>query len=107
MDIGTFNRRVTIRHLATGQDAIGQPTTTWQDFATGLHANIRRLNGVETIRAGAQTAVGTTSIRLRSYRTDITTAMRVLHGSVNYEITAVLPDEQGKCHVDLVCKVLT
>lgn len=93
--------------LVDGQDEIGQPITTWEPFASGLWANIKHLSGVETIKAGAQAAVGTASIRLRSYRTDLTTAMRVKHGATEYEITAVLPDETGRKYTDLTCKAVS
>jgi SPP1 family predicted phage head-tail adaptor len=47
---------------------------------------------VEAIKAGAEASVVQASIRIR-YRTDVTSAMRVVHGSTTYEIKAVLPDE--------------
>lgn len=105
MDLGKLKHRVTILQLAAGADAIGQPTQNWITLAM-VWANVRNLSGVESIKAGAQTAVAQASVRLR-YRTDVTTAMRVVHGATVYEITAVLPDEERRDHVDLACKAIT
>jgi SPP1 family predicted phage head-tail adaptor len=104
MQIGKLNRLVTIQQLAAGQDAAGQPVQTWSTLAT-VWANIRHLSGVETIKAGAETSAVKASIRIRR-RTDVTTAMRVVHGSTTYEIKAVLPDEECRERVDLVCEVI-
>jgi SPP1 family predicted phage head-tail adaptor len=53
MRAGKLNRQITIMQPAAGQDAIGQPVTTWVGLAT-VWANVRHLNGVETIKAGAE-----------------------------------------------------
>ena len=96
---------VSIQTLQTGQDAIGQPVTTWAAFIT-VRANIRYLNGIETVKADAQTSVVKASIRIRR-RTDITSAMRVVFGTTTFQINAVLPDEQGRQHIDLSVEVVT
>lgn len=103
MLVGKLKHLVTIKHLVAGQDEVGQPLQEWEEFAS-LRADIRTLNGAESIRADAQSAVTMASIRLR-YRTDITTTMRVHVGSTIYEITAVLPDLVARKHVDLACRV--
>jgi SPP1 family predicted phage head-tail adaptor len=105
MNIGKINQSVVIKAPPTAQDALGQPTGDWTTFAT-VWANVRYLNGTESIKAGAETSTAKASIRIR-YRTDVTSAMRVELGSVVFQIKAVLPDEQRKQHVDLVCEVVT
>jgi SPP1 family predicted phage head-tail adaptor len=102
---GKLNCRVIIKQPAAVQDAAGQPIPTWTTLAT-VWANIRSLNGLETIKGGAEASVAKASIRIR-YRTDVTAAMRVVHGSTTYEIKAVLPDEAGKQYLDLACQVIT
>lgn len=102
MNIGSLNRRVTIKKLTDGQDAIGQPVQTWTDVAT-VWANIKHKNGAETIRADQDVSIVQASIRIR-YRTGVTAAMRVHHDSVIYEIKAVVPDAEGREFVDLVCE---
>ena len=105
MDTRARNRRVVIQQPSSTQDAAGQPLLTWSDVAT-VYANVRYLNGVETIKADAETAKARVSIRI-GYRSGVTAAMRVLHGSTVYRIEAVLPDEVGRKHVDLACEVLS
>ncbi|GAB3763483.1 hypothetical protein GCM10028796_17050 [Ramlibacter monticola] len=105
MRAGTLNRQVTIQQPGATQDELGQPIPgDWTTLAT-VWANIRHLNGLETVKAGAETATVRASIRIR-YRTDVTAAMRVVHGATTYQIKAVLPDEAGRQHVDLACEVV-
>lgn len=95
---------VTIERPADGQDAAGQPLTTWT-FVDYEWADIRFLRGLEAIKAGAPTSVAQASINIR-YRTDINAGMRVMHESTEYDIKAVLPDMATKQHVELTCEVV-
>ena len=104
MFAGKLNRRVVIQQLTAGQDDIGQPVQTWATLAT-VWAHILHISGRESIQADADTATLKASIRIR-YRTDVTSAMRVVHGAKTYEIKAVLPDEEGRDHVDLSCELV-
>lgn len=103
MEAGKRNTKVTILHFTQAQDDAGQPVKTWVPFKS-VYANVRNLGGLETLKAGAETSVVNGSIRI-NFRRDITNAMRVQVGTVVYEIKAVLPDEAGRKHVDLVCEV--
>ena len=103
MRAGSLNQRVTIRQRATGSDELGQPVDTWSDVAI-VWADIRYASGMESIKAGAEMSTARASIRIR-WRTDITPAMRVVHGSTVYRIEAVLPDMQRRDSVTLVCEV--
>ena len=105
MEIGKLNRRVAIQQLTAGQDEIGQPVQTWSTLAT-VWANVRYLNGVETIKADATTAVTKASIRIRR-RTDVTNGMRVVLGLTVFNINNVLPDEQDRERLDLACEVVS
>lgn len=104
MAAGQFKWSVQLQSFADGQDAIGQPTKVWSTYAT-VKADIRTLNGLESIKADAEQAVTKASIRIR-WRTDVTTAHRVLRGATVYAIKAVLPDEAGRKHVDLQVEVV-
>ena len=104
MKAGSLNTRVIIKSVSSTPDAIGQPTNTWSTLAT-VWADVRHLNGSESIKADAQSSIVKASIRIRR-RTDVTAAMRVYVGSVIYEIKAVLPDLQHKERLDLVCEVV-
>jgi SPP1 family predicted phage head-tail adaptor len=103
MHIGALNRKVTIQAPPTAQDALGQPTGAWTSVAT-VYANIRHLNGTETIKAGAEVSAVRASIRMRR-RTDVTAAMRVVLGTIVYQVQAVIPDETDRVYMDLVCQV--
>lgn len=105
MNIGKLNREVTIKSLAVGQDAIGQPTQTWATLAT-VWANIRFGTGAEAIKADVGASIAKASIRIRN-RADVTAAMRVYEGATVYEIKAVLLDPQDRDRLDLVCEVVS
>lgn len=105
MDIGSLNRRVTIQHLVAGQDEIGQPVQTWSTLAT-VWADVRYLNGLETIKADATTSIAKASIRIRR-RTDVTAGMRVTLGATVFNINAVLPDEESRERLDMACEVIS
>jgi SPP1 family predicted phage head-tail adaptor len=104
MDPRRRNRWVQFKRLTTGQDEIGQPTEVYANLVKVL-ANVRYLNGIETIKAGAETAVAKASIRI-AYRTNLTTADRVYLGTTEFRITAVLPDEAQKKHTDVTCEAI-
>lgn len=105
LDAGTLNRRVTIERRVAGQDAIGQPSTTWETVAQ-TWANIRHPSGLSAIKGDADTSIVKTSIRIR-YRTGLDAGMRVMYGSDAYHIEAVLPDISGREFMDLVCERAT
>lgn len=101
---GLLNSRVTVQQQSAAQDALGQPVNTWSTLAT-VWADVRHTSGIEAIKDNAIASVARASIRVR-YRSGITTAMRVVHGSTTYNIVAVLPDVGGKEYVDLACEVV-
>lgn len=104
MQAGRLNSLVIIQSRSAGQDATGQPLTTWADVAT-VWAHIRHPGGLEAIKADAVVSVVQASVRIR-YRAGLTAGMRLLHGATVYEISAVLPDEAGRQWTDLVCQVV-
>lgn len=103
MDSRSLNRIVSIQTPTATQDAAGQPIPTWATLAT-VWANIRHLNGSETIKADAEASTVKASIRILR-RTDINASMRVVLGSTNYQIRAVLHDEIDRDKMDLVCEI--
>lgn len=109
MDARRRNCRVLIQKLTAGQDDIGQPTQVWGNLiATGdgkIYANIRYLNGVETIKADATTPITKASISI-GRRTDVTTAMRVTYGGTTFQINNILPDATDRNRLDLACEVV-
>ena len=105
MAAGALNSRVVIETPTMTQDAAGQPIPAWGTLAT-VWANIRHMNGVESIKAGAESSVVKAAIRIRRGPA-VTAAMRVVHGSTNYLIRAVRPDEIERDKIDLVCEVVS
>jgi SPP1 family predicted phage head-tail adaptor len=104
MDAGKRNCLVVIQTRAAGQDDNGEPNGAWSTFASRW-ANIRHGTGTEAIRGGAVSASTQVSISL-GYCRDVTTAMRVTHLGVTYEVLAVLPDLAKRDRTDLVCRVI-
>lgn len=103
MKAATLNTRITIQQQSTAQDATGQLVNTWTDVAN-CWADVRHKSGVETIKGDTVTSVVKASMRIR-YRTDVTSAMRVVIGLLKYNIQAVLPDAGKREYVDLVCEI--
>ena len=104
MQAGRLNRRCTLQAPGTAQDELGQPIPGWTDVAT-VWGDVRMRSGLESIKAGAVVSTVQASVRIR-YRTGIHAGMRVLVGSVPYEVLAVQPDVGGREYVDLVCQVV-
>lgn len=104
MQAGRLNRRCTLQAPGTTQDELGQPIPGWTDVAT-VWGDVRLRSGLESIKAGAVVSTVQASVRIR-YRTGINAGMRVLVGSVPYEVLAVQPDVGGREYVDLVCEVV-
>lgn len=105
MRIGSLNRRIKIQVPSDLRDEIGQPipgASGWTDFAT-VWANIRYLNGTETLKSDAPVSIARASIRIRR-REGLVANMRVLFGSTVFDVRAVLPDEAAREFVDLACE---
>lgn len=93
-----------LQQLTGGQDETGEPVQTWQDV-DDVWADVRFLNGTESIKADAEVAVARCSVRIL-YRTDVTAGMRFLEGSTVYEIESPpLPARGMARYIDLACKV--
>lgn len=101
MKSGLLRHLVKLQSLSTGQDAIGQPVQTWSDVAT-IWADIRFLNGLETVRADAPVSAARCSIRIRARA--VNAGQRIVEGSTVFDIKAVLPDPTGKEYIDLACE---
>ena len=100
MKSGPLRDRVTVQAPSVIQDDTGQPLTTWSDVAL-LWANVQYTSGLSAIRSGMDTSNVKASIRIR-YRTGISPGMRVMFGTTEFSIEAVLPDKTAGV-IDLVC----
>lgn len=101
MDAGKLDRLVTIKSRDTGQDAMGQPLTTWSLVATAW-ANIKYLSGLSALKAGADVSLTKTSIRIR-YLAGINHGMRIESLGEVFDIQAILPVGRNE-YLDLVCE---
>lgn len=105
MQAGRLNTRFTLQTPATGQDAVGQPTTTWTTLSL-LWGNVKMVGGLEAIRAGADTSVVKASIRVRAGVPFNAGQRLVADAGTVYQINAVLPEMETRQYVDLVCEVV-
>lgn len=103
MEIGKLNRRGALQQLIAGEDALGQPVSTWATVAT-IWMHVRLLSGIETIKSDAPVSTVKASIRIR-HRAGVTSDMRVLLDGVAYTVTAVMPDVANRRYVDLACEI--
>lgn len=105
MQAGHLTERITIQRKEGGFDPIGQPLPEdWVDWIYAW-ANIRHLSGLEAIKAGAETSIVNTSVRIRRRPgRNIHAGLRVIHKDTVYEIKAVLPGQlQYNRHIDMIC----
>lgn len=105
MGAGSRNSMVLIQRAGGERDAAGQPIDSWKPVAQ-VWANIRNRTGAQAMRADKPVSTVQSSVRIRR-RADVAAGMRVYHGSTIYEIRAVLPDEESRERVDLVCEVIS
>jgi len=106
MQPGKLNRRVRLMQPGTVQDDIGQPVPGWT-LLIKVWANIRYLNGIETIKAGQPSSITRASIRIRRGPA-LNAGMRVedeVDGTV-FEIKSLQPDAEHRERVDLTCEVI-
>lgn len=104
MSAGKRRSRIDIQRPISGTDDWGHPIEAWETVIPGIWAQIRNLNGKNFISSGREVSENAVSIRV-GYRSGILPEMRVLHGNVVYRIRAVLPDEERRRKVDLVCSL--
>jgi SPP1 family predicted phage head-tail adaptor len=94
---------VMIQQRSIGTDELGQPLNTWVNHVA-VRADVRHVSGSETAKADALVSTVRASARVRR-RADIKPTMRVLIGGTPYAITAVVPVEDGRQWMDIVCEV--
>lgn len=100
MSAGQLRHRVDLQQRVDTVDALGQPSTSWLTTAQ-LWGDVRYLNGVSAIKAGADTSASKVSIRLR--HGTFNAGQRVVYGNEVFDVQAVLPDGKRQ-YVDLVCE---
>ncbi len=99
MQAQRLRHRVTVQQKDPTPDAYGQPSLAWMDVAT-LWADIQPVTGKEIFSAQAGQNPVSVRIVLRA-RSGLLPSMRVVHGSTQYSIEAVLPVSERE--VQLLC----
>ena len=103
MRIGALNRLVSLQRKVVAQDQETEAQVeTWVEAAK-VWANVRYLNGTETIKAATPTSIAKASIKIR-FRKDVDSTWRAVDGDVIFNILNVLPDAEGREHVFLACE---
>lgn len=92
MEAGKLRFRVTLQQLVAGspqQKATGEPDEAWADVAS-FYADIVPLRGNQLLLAQQINSRVNCEVVMR-YRTGVTAAMRIVHGSTIYDIEHVPP----------------
>ncbi|MDE9545525.1 phage head closure protein [Xenorhabdus bovienii] len=101
MQAGRLRNRITLQNFIQVNLPSGQRMQEWQDIAT-VWAEVKHISGRELLASGAALSEATVRIWLR-YRSDVTSASRLVFKGQIYDIQAVIPD--GKCtQLELLCK---
>lgn len=101
MRSGTLRHVITIRQRTSGQNEIGEPSSTWSDVAT-VRAWVQDVSGRELLAAAATQNPVNAKILIR-HRSDITPAMQVVHGAATFNIEAVLSPTRNGTTLELMC----
>ena len=104
MDAGKLNARIEVLRQSTDTNGWKEQEPEWEPLIQ-VWASIRHVSGLQSIKADANTSVVKASIRIR-FRPGVVAGMRVRHGGTSYAIRAVLPDQQHRQFIDLVCEVI-
>lgn len=106
MRAGRLRHRVTIQKPTEGDaDSYGDTVASWSDVATAVPAEVTTLSGREAYQANQVHPEATVQVKMR-YRSDVTTAMRLVHDGRTLSIDGLLPDARKRelaclCHEDL------
>lgn len=87
---GKLTERVTIQECAKVQDSVtGEEAESWQSIALGtVWAQVIQQSGMEAVVDARETAKHRIAARIR-HRSDVTTAMRIVWRSRQYEIRSI------------------
>lgn len=96
---GTLRHRITIQRKTATRDDYGGESTTWEDFATNVAAEIRPLSSRELVAARGVQSETTHEITIR-YRPGITAAMRAVYNGRIFNFAVPMNTEER--NVELV-----
>lgn len=93
----------TIQQATAGQDAIGQPTRSWSQVATGVACRLRLRSVQERVLGERTSGVGAWELWL-PYDQDISREMRVLAGTRTFEVVGSNAGESDR--IKTVCDLV-
>jgi SPP1 family predicted phage head-tail adaptor len=99
---GDLNRRVSFEErLGSKRDTAGQVADQWRHVVT-CWAHIEQLSGNELVIAQAINTEITHKVTVR-YRTNLTTAMRCVYGSRQFNVLSILDPETAHVALHVMC----
>lgn len=87
LQVGRYDRQITIEQLTQGQDDYGLPTETWTTFAS-VWANAYSGSGRELEAARQISAEVSTQFQIR-YVAGVSATMRILYDGLYYDIVHI------------------
>lgn len=105
--ISKLDQQVTFKTPTEAKNAVHEIIQTWANISTDptVWAQIEPVNGREYFESQQIRAESNVKITIRA-RSDLTTKMRVVHGSVTYEIDYIPPYIRQQ-YMTLMCHVVT
>lgn len=97
-----LRENITIQQRTETQGSTGEVTWTWSTYKT-TRAAVELLRGQEYFAAQQLQSSTTTRIRIR-YLADITTKMRVVHGTRYYAIEGIINPNSRNRELQLMCR---
>lgn len=103
MEPGRFRHRIMIQNFETVELPSGQEKEVWVDVAFDkIPAEVKAISGRELMASSAERSEATVRIWMR-YRSDVSSASRVVFRGLAYEIESVLTDVR-LTRLELLCK---
>lgn len=103
--IGKLRHRVTIEQNTPTADSFGELAESWSALASNVPAQVESMTGRELIQGEQQEAVYTHKVTIR-FRAGVTSQMRVVHNSKNFNIESVLDPDGMTRRLFLMCREL-
>lgn len=102
MDFSRLDRQITIQQKTISRNEVGEEVQSWSTFATCFAQRLSR-PGNEFYEAGKINSEELVYFLIR-HVDGLDTAMRVLDGSLVYDLTSIGYSEQRRSSIQLSCK---
>lgn len=101
MRAGKLRQRITLQSKVIVRDQYGGESTTWQDFATDVPAEVVPLSGREFLSAGELQGEVQARVMIR-YMPGVLDTMRMQFDGKVYAIKGLFPDPTARRHITLM-----